>query len=402
MNKFYSWGAALGACIALAACNGTSSSSSPSAPSGFSVTAADGAAIVTWNQQSGLSYWLFGAMTSNLTVSNVLDQPHNMILSGVSSPYVVASLTNGSAYSFLMNATKDSGPAGSATAAVTVVPQASGYTWLNGNAFSAGNQYGQAWGTNLYAAVGAGGAINTSPDGINWTARSSGTANDLYAATYTTALADVFVAVGANGAIVTSPDAATWTVQASGTAANLRAISFNGTYYVAVGDNGAVLTSTNAYTWTIQPAPTTANLYGITYDSTNSTFYAVGSGGVILSSTDGWQWTLVTSNTTNDLYSIAFGNALFVAVGANGTIMQSADGVTWAQQSSPTNQNLYSVVYGSQFAAAGAGGVTLNGTPAGTAWTASSSGTSQDLHSLSFDFYRLLALGNAGTNVISY
>lgn len=402
MKKFYSWGAALGACLALAACNGSSSSSSPSAPTGFSVTAADGAAIVTWNQQSGPSYWLFGAQTTSLTVANALSQPGNMILSGVTSPYVVTSLTNGSPYSFLMNATSDQGPAGPATAAITVVPQASGYTWINGKAISAANQYGQAWGTNLYVAVGAGGAVSSSPDGVNWTARNAGTANDLYAATYTSTLADVFVAVGANGAIVTSPDAVNWTVQSSGSSANLRAISFNGTYYVAVGDNGAVLTSTNAWAWTVQPAPTTANLYGITYDSTNSTFYAVGSGGVILSSTDGWQWTQVTSNTTSDLYSIAFGNALFVAVGANGTILQSADGVTWAQQSSPTSQNLYSVVYGSQFAAVGAGGVSLNGTTAGTAWTASNSGTSQDLRSLSFDFYRLLALGDAGTNTMSY
>lgn len=42
------------------------------------------------------------------------------------------------------------------------------------------NMYGVAWCTNQFVATGTAGKIYTSPDGINWTARTSGTAANLY------------------------------------------------------------------------------------------------------------------------------------------------------------------------------------------------------------------------------
>ena len=351
-----------------------------------------------------MNYWLFGGQTSNLTVDNVLSQPESKLVNGVTSPYVVTSLTNGSIYSFLMNANTGTDKAGPPTAAVSVTPMASGYTWANGAPMSAANIYGQAFNAGTYLAVGAGGAALTSSDGVTWTARSTGTANDLYAAVYTSSLAAVYIAVGANGTIVTSPDGVTWTPQASGTTNTLRAITQNGSQYVAVGDSGTVLTSTNGWQWTLQPQTFSTNLYGITYDTTNTTFYAVGQGGALMSSLNAGQWTQLTSTVTQDLYSIAVGNSVFVAVGANGTILQSADGVTWAAQGSPTTENLYSVTYGSQFAAVGGAGVALNGTTAGNTWSFSTqgTGTASDLRSVSFEYYRLLALGTGGANTLSY
>ncbi|MBB5192963.1 hypothetical protein HNQ50_003717 [Silvimonas terrae] len=405
MNKLFNWVAIAGTCALLAACNaGDSSSSGQPAPSGFKVLPADGAAIVLWDQQLGVNYWLFGGQTSALTVANVLSQPESKLINGVTSPYVVTSLTNGSVYSFLMNANTGSSKAGPATAAISVVPVASGYTWTNGSAMSAANIYGQTFNAGTYLAVGAGGSALTSTDGTTWVPQSTTTTQDLYAATYTTALADVYVAVGANGTIVTSPDGVTWTLQPTSgvSTANLRAIAQNGSYYVAVGDNGTVMTSTNAYDWTLQTPPTTKNIYGITWDATNLTFYAVGQGGLLMSSTDGWQWTTLTNSNTADLYSIATGNSVYVAVGANGTILQSTDAATWTPQTSSTTENLYSVTYGSQFVAVGGAGVALNGTTTGNSWTASNAQTSSDLRSLSFDYYRLLALGTGGTNTLSY
>ena len=43
---------------------------------------------------------------------------------------------------------------------------------------------GVAYGDGLFVAVGNRGTILTSPDGVNWTARTSGTSNNLYAVTY--------------------------------------------------------------------------------------------------------------------------------------------------------------------------------------------------------------------------
>lgn len=73
----------------------------------------------------------------------------------------------------------------SPTVAIGVVTGPSGIysstdliTWTlrNGTA----NMYGVSWCENQFVAVGAAGVIRTSPDGIAWTARTSGTTNDLH------------------------------------------------------------------------------------------------------------------------------------------------------------------------------------------------------------------------------
>jgi len=51
-------------------------------------------------------------------------------------------------------------------------------------------------------AVGDGGTILTSPDGVSWTERDSGTSNWLWGVTYGNG---TFVAVGDYGTILTSP-----------------------------------------------------------------------------------------------------------------------------------------------------------------------------------------------------
>jgi hypothetical protein len=52
-----------------------------------------------------------------------------------------------------------------------------------------------------------------------------------------------FVAVGYPGAILTSPDGVTWTQRASGTVGFLRGVTYGNGTFVAVGDWGAILTS---------------------------------------------------------------------------------------------------------------------------------------------------------------
>jgi hypothetical protein len=64
------------------------------------------------------------------------------------------------------------------------------------------------------SAVGSGGAILTSPDGIAWTKRSSGTAQRLNSVTLT---GSQLVAVGRNSTILASSDGINWASQTSGT-----------------------------------------------------------------------------------------------------------------------------------------------------------------------------------------
>jgi len=70
--------------------------------------------------------------------------------------------------------------------------------------------------------VGFFGTILTSPDGITWTERTSGTWVYLRGVTYASS---AFVTVGKSGTILTSPDGTTWTSRTSGTSNELRGVT---------------------------------------------------------------------------------------------------------------------------------------------------------------------------------
>ena len=97
---------------------------------------------------------------------------------------------------------------------------------------------------NLFVAVGSGGAILTSSDGISWTRRTSGTSNDLYSVTYSEILG-LFVVVGSGGKNITSTDAITWSSRTSGVASSLWSVTYSETLglFVSVGVSGATLIS---------------------------------------------------------------------------------------------------------------------------------------------------------------
>jgi hypothetical protein len=87
--------------------------------------------------------------------------------------------------------------------------------------------------------------------------------------------------VGLGGTILTSPDGVTWTRRTSGTNSELRGVAYGDGLFVAVGD-GTILTSPDGVSWTRQTPPTGNWLYGVTYG--NGRFVAVGMYGIILTS----------------------------------------------------------------------------------------------------------------------
>jgi len=86
--------------------------------------------------------------------------------------------------------------------------------------------------------------ILTSPDGVTWTARTSGT-DRLYGVTWG---GNQFVAVGdyqyGDDTILTSPNGVTWTARTSGTPNGLRGVTWGVNRFVAVGDSGTIVTNT--------------------------------------------------------------------------------------------------------------------------------------------------------------
>ena len=204
------------------------------------------------------------------------------------------------------------------------------------------NLNGIVYGNHTFVTVGDAGTILTSPDGVTWTSRSSGTTYNLYGIVYSS---DTFFAVGYNGSIIiTSPDGITWTSGTSGpsTPEDWESVMAYGNYTFVKLDllYGNVFASSDGITWDglLFGQPVSSIVYG------NNTFVIVGHYGNILTSPDGRTWTSRTEDkslllrlSSYGLNGIAYGNNTFVAVGdavAGGTILTSPDGITWTKQTS--------------------------------------------------------------------
>jgi len=118
-----------------------------------------------------------------------------------------------------------------------IVVNGSAYYLDNWQSCSKPNEYGSlsgvAYGNGTFVAVGSYGEILTSPDGVTWTRRDSGTEKDLSGVAYGVG---TFIAVGSYGEILTSPDGLAWTERCSGTSSLLKEVSYGNDTFVAVGE----------------------------------------------------------------------------------------------------------------------------------------------------------------------
>ena len=376
MRNFLKGAAAFVAAALLLSCGGNEDNAPKSAPTGLAVQAGDASVIVTWDQQPGLTYWIFSAAAPSITRDNYREFPSARITQPATSPQLITGLTNGTTYSFLINATENGGAAGPATASIAAVPRLAGSTWVLGTALPADiNAIGV--GTGGYIAVGAGGMLHTreAKIGASWVAGTSGVTSALNAV----AALGQTVVVGDGGVILTSTDAKAWTARSSGTTVRLNGVLAGLGAFIAVGDNGTILRSTDAATWNAVPSGTTANLNAVAV--VNNALVAAGAGGTLLSSTDaGLTWTVRATGVTADLRSVAYA-ARYVAVGDAGTVITSTDLATWTAQTPPTSQALRRVVYSTRLVAVGDAGTVLLSTD-GLSWTAASSGTTANLRAL--------------------
>ena len=193
-----------------------------------------------------------------------------------------------------------------------------------------------------FVGVGTNGAIYQSSDGISWTPRVSGTANNLHCVAVGN---NQLIAVGDSGTILTSPNGTTWTSQPN-TGVALYGVCYSNGLYVAVGHLSVVLTSPNGTVWTQQNShANNSDMHAVTYGAAG--FLAVGDDGTIISSPDGVNWTLQNSGTSAALETASFGNGYYLVAGANDTVMTSPDAVNWTSR----NVGAYGeqIFYGSGF-----------------------------------------------------
>src|SRR6266849_5378422 len=118
---------ALASLIALAGCH-RQADAPGDAPSGLAVDPGDGQVTVRWNQQSGLTYWIFFQAGSTVSAA-ATGVP---LIFDAQSPRVVAGLANGTQYAFVMNATNQDSKAGPNTPVVLGFARLAGATWTPG------------------------------------------------------------------------------------------------------------------------------------------------------------------------------------------------------------------------------------------------------------------------------
>jgi hypothetical protein len=238
--------------------------------------------------------------------------------------------------------------------------------WTFRTAASASTQWNSiAYGAGVFVAVGNNGIINTSPDGIVWTVRSSPGVFDIKKVAFG---AGAFVAVGtANGSvtkpIIRSTDGVSWSFVAGGASGSYVSVAYassgpygpSGSYWTAIGNARWSASSDNGATFS--SAATQSELADATdIGFGNSTYLAVTSTGKIVTApydnlASGW----VIQQTLTDapvLYSVNYCNSVWVATGQaafavnDEAIFVSTDGSTFTGIGGFSEQIVRSPIYG--------------------------------------------------------
>ena len=194
---------------------------------------------------------------------------------------------------------------------------------------------GIAYGNGTFVAIGDGGTLAYSNDGVTWTNKTIFGGNGSFE---TICYGNGKFAALGNGTInAYSEDGITWSTNQN-LSISATDIIYDVIYannkYVAVGTNGVILYSEDAITWNAGVSENMRGLNSITYG--NGKFVAVG-GGVILYSEDGINWTVVAGVEVST-YIVEYANNTFVTYP---TIFTSEDGINW----SPTITSSADILY---------------------------------------------------------
>lgn len=158
---------------------------------------------------------------------------------------------------------------------------------------------------NTFLAAGQTGTITTSPDGVNWTNRTSGVTTNFISAAYGTGGWLVCANSNTNASVYSSTLSSwTQTTVSAGSSSNVSVNIFNdGTRFLAGNfSNAGVWTSSTVNgTWTRLDTTLTFPINGITYDG--SAYYLIGgtSGASIIKTSNFVDFTFITGGTGGNL-----------------------------------------------------------------------------------------------------
>jgi hypothetical protein len=313
------------------------------------------------------------------------------VVAGITQPLVAApgagtkivkGLANNTAYTFTVQ-TVDAAGNRSAGTSLTRTPQ-TGLAWTKAaqDIFTGSASVSEViWTGAQFVAVGGGGRMASSPDGVTWTAVTDsgfGT-TPIYSIVWN---GSIFVAGGQAGKMARSTDGISWTAVTDSVFGNnnIFSIAWNGAKFVAVGSGGRMASSPDGATWNqvISSSFGTTQIQGIIWNG--STFAAFGANKIALS-TDGATWTQAPAENkpglslTPAFQDIAWDGAQFVIVGYSGTMFRSTNGGEHWAAAGPSISGIFGTapIYGitwssSIFLAVGRGRMAAS--PDGTTWTA--------------------------------
>ena len=234
-------------------------------------------------------------------------------------------------------------------------------------------------GGGLFVATAGLGVIRTSPDGITWTASTSGVGTNLGPVVWTGS--QFVIGLQGDSAFLTSPDGITWTFR-DWDYGSWQDMCWTGSLLVAVNSNGQIGTSPDGITWTLRHEGI-SSLNAVR--SIGDTVFAVGN--VYRRSTDGGlTWSPVDiAFSGSPATAITVLGGVIVIGGQNGVLRASLDGgTTWSARSSGVGYQLWGgVAFGDRMILVGAGGIlrsnvfaSLAGTLTSISYTAASAPSS--------------------------
>ncbi len=193
----------------------------------------------------------------------------------------------------------------------------------------------------LYIAVGEGGTIRTSTDGLKWTAdlnATKDTPSELYDIVCTR---DQIIAVGEKGTILRSADGSNWTAVKPATNNSVIKVIYGKDLFLAITDKtGEILTSRDGIGW--KSGKTTAKQYISDMVWNGKVFVAVGPNGEISTSKDGFVWQTKVLKNKPSFNKILWNGKVFVTYGTTSAstdeyyytagqyIASSKDGYSWS------------------------------------------------------------------------
>jgi hypothetical protein len=139
---------------------------------------------------------------------------------------------------------------------------------------------------------------------------------------------------------MTSPDGINWTLRTTADAREWCSITYGNGLFVVISKDCEVITSSDGINWTNPSTPSNQTDWNsITYG--NGLFVAVGNSltgtynKLVMTSSDGITWTMRVAASINNWSSVTYGNGLYVAVAKSGNanrVMTSPNGINWTSQ----------------------------------------------------------------------